>query len=78
MPTFSILTQTGGSDVNFAEILSNTELLTDTLTRLLPEVNYAYTFQSKADYSQATFPTRANQSTRRPLDTAISFCPAYL
>jgi len=73
VPTY--LVQTGGSDVNYAEILANTELLKDTLERLLPEVNYAYTFQSKADYTQAVFPTRANQSTRRRLDTAVYLSP---
>jgi len=67
--------QNGGSDINFAEILANTELLTDTLERLLPKVNYAYSFQSKADYTWAWFPTRSIKSTRRILDTAVYLSP---
>lgn len=67
--------QSGGSDVNFAEILTNTELLRDTLERLIPELNYAYTFQSKADYTWAWFPTRNIKSTRRLLDTAVYLSP---
>lgn len=69
------LRQIGGVDFNFGEIFANVDLLRDTIERLIPEVNYAYTFQSKADYTQAVFPTRSTESIRRRLDTAVYLSP---
>lgn len=65
----------GGIDINFAEILTNTELLKDTIERLLPRTNYAYSFHSKADYTWARFPQRSTESIRRRLDTAVYLSP---
>jgi len=58
---------------NFAQALTNIELLRDIIEKSVPNYNYAYTYQSKAEYTFAKFPSRTN--IRRPLDAAVYLSP---
>jgi len=59
--------------INFAQALANIELMRDIIERSIPNYNYAYTYQSKAEYTFAKFPSKGN--IRRPLDSAVYLSP---
>lgn len=74
--TIGTLTQTSTSSettFNFAQALTNIELMRDIIEKSIPNYNYAYTYQSKAEYTFAKFPSRTN--IRRPLDAAVYLSP---
>lgn len=65
--------QAGETKFNIAQALTNTTLLKDTIETLIPEINYAWSFQSVGKYREASFPERGNR--RRILDIANYLSP---
>jgi hypothetical protein len=72
-PTPVTETEKSETTIILASILSNTELVKDIIERSIPNYNYAYTFQSKADYTFFKTPNIGNK--RRRLDTAVYLSP---
>jgi hypothetical protein len=67
------VTQKSETTFNFAQALTNVELMRDIIEKSIPRYNYAYTYHSKAQYTFAKFPQRGN--IRRPLDAAGYLSP---
>jgi hypothetical protein len=65
--------QVGEVKFNIAQILTNTTLLKDLIERVVPDINYAWTYQSIGKYTKASFPQRGNR--RRVLEIANYLSP---
>jgi len=65
--------QAGDVKFNIADILVNTELLSNIIEKLVPWTNYAWSFVSTGNYTQASFPVRGNK--RRQLDISVYLSP---
>lgn len=65
--------QAGEVKFNIADILTNTELVSNIIEKLVPWTNYAWSFHSVGHYTRASFPERGNR--RRLLDTAVYLSP---
>ncbi len=63
----------GGTDFNISQALSNTAIFKDLLEKAIPKVNYAWQYNSIADYTNSKFPNKGN--IRRKLDLSAYLSP---